>query len=87
MGDADCKPIADCRAVILGNIQYIATQLLNWCIFSFCAMFCAYHASQGEEPGWRERLADVQEEEYYAVSSVRSRQPPSFGPSGVQSRK
>ena len=44
------------------------------------AMFCAYHASQGEEPGWRERLAEVQEEAYYAV---RSRQPPSFGPRDV----
>ena len=48
-------------------------------------MFCAWHASQGEVPGWRERLADVQEEEYYAVRvCLEGRPPPSFGPSGVQ---
>ena len=31
-------------------------------------MFCAYHVGQGQEPGWRERLAEAQEEESYAPS-------------------
>jgi hypothetical protein len=47
------------------------------------AMFCVYHTSQGQEAGWRERLADVQDNERYAVSPWRVSVPPTFGPSSV----
>ena len=48
-------------------------------------MFCAYHVGQDQEPGWRERLAEAQEEESYAPSRYASRAqgPPSFGDTSV----
>ena len=48
-------------------------------------MFCAYHVGQGQEPGWRERLAEAQEEESYAPSryALRAQGPPSFGDTSV----
>lgn len=48
-------------------------------------MFCAYHVGQDQEPGWRERLAEAQEEESYAPSryALRAQGPPSFGDTSV----